>query len=316
MNLTRRKNLLVGFMVLTVCVVWGIDTFNVLPAYLQDIVNRSLPILIVFFGLWHLLRRRLPMGTLIAFVLSVILLAGVIFQAFSLRAERYLEAQQVPIQYNINPAILLVRVRLQTLNTDVEVVRLPEGSPARTISGAFAGSTESNLTVSYLEEADNTATFAFTEVQLNPFPLLETIGRGKLLIELPSDTPVDVQLETLDSPVTLNMTGLRLERLNVKVERGNVILTLPSYDPAFSTAEDGLGTIAALDGDVLIRVPSDVATRFDMSNSNGSNPTFDESLYDLKFNGDLLEARNIFNAPIVQSYALEVNRAKFTLTVP
>jgi carbon starvation protein CstA len=76
-------------MVLTVCVVWGIDTFNVLPAYLQDIVNRSLPILIVFFGLWHLLRRRLPMGTLIAFVLSVILLAGVIFQAFSLRAERY-----------------------------------------------------------------------------------------------------------------------------------------------------------------------------------------------------------------------------------
>jgi hypothetical protein len=88
----------------------------------------------------------------------------------------------------------------------------------------------------YLEEADNTATFAFTEVQLNPFPLLETIGRGKLLIELPSDTPVDVQLETLDSPVTLNMTRLRLERLNVKVQRGNVILTLPSYDPAFSTS--------------------------------------------------------------------------------
>ena len=316
MNLTRRKNLLLGLLVLTVCVLWVIDTFNLLPPYLKDIVNRSIPIFIVFFGLWHLLRRRLPLGTLVAFVLSVVLLAGVIFQAFSLRAERYLDAQQVPIQYNINPAILLVRVRLQTLNTDVELVRLPEGSPSRIISGQFIGSSESDLTVSYLEEADNTATFAFTEVQLNPFPLLETIGRGKLLIELPSDTPIDVQLETLDSPITLNMSGLMLERLNVKAQRGNMILTLPSYDPAFSNPEDILGTLAVLEGDVLIRVPSDVATRFDMSNSSGSNPTYDSTLYDLKFNGDLLEARTLFNAPIVQSYALEVNRANLTLTVP
>lgn len=316
MNLSRRKNLLLGFLVLMVCALWVIDTFNLLPAYLQDIVNRSTPILIVFFGLWHLLRRRLPLGTLVAFVLSVVVLAGVIFQAFSLRADRYLDAQQVPIQYNINPAILLVRVRLQTLNTDVELVRLPEGSPSKIISGQFIGSSESDLTVSYLEEADNTATFALTEVQLNPFPLLETIGRGKLLIELPSDTPIDIQLETLDSPITLNMSGLRLERLNVKVQRGDVILTLPSYDPAFSNPEDVLGTIAVLEGDVLIRVPSDVATRFDMSNSNGSNPTYDSTLYDLKFNGDLLEARNLFNAGIVQSYALEVNRANLTLSVP
>jgi hypothetical protein len=54
---------------------------------------------------------------------------------------------------------------------------------------------------------------------------------------------------------------------------------------------DGLATIAALDGDVLgAACPSDVATRFDISNSNGSNTTFDESLYDLKFDGDLLKA--------------------------
>ena len=315
MRLRSRKNWLFGLLALTVTVAILVRMLDVFPAYINDVIGRSLPVVLVIVGISVMLRNRVPFGGIIAIILGGVLVAGVSTTAFSVREDQNRDDNRIEIDEEMGDQIVLLRVRLQTLATDVELVRAPAGSDDRTVRTLFLGSMESDISAAYTEEADRTATLALTEQRPNPFPMLEAVGRGTLLVELPPGMPADVQVNAADGDVSVNFTGVDLERLNVDVNEGDVIISLPDYEPTYSRPEETLGTWRVGTGALTIRIPEEIAARFDMSQSSGPDPDYDPNDYNLLFGRDILEARNFDTAETVIRYDLVVQRDGLSVDV-
>ncbi|MFZ4813234.1 MAG: hypothetical protein ACOYL5_01765 [Phototrophicaceae bacterium] len=311
MTRTVRKDLLLGILALLAALAYAVHQLALLPPYLDDVLVRAAPVCLVIFGLVLLLRGRLPVSELIGLVLGGALVVAIALAAFSIRREQTRNDQLVTLDQPVSESVALLRVQLETLATDVEVVRV--SGDARRVGGQFSGSLESDVLQNYVENADGSASFILSEVQLNPFPLLENIGRATLLVEVPAQTPLDLQVITVDGQVRLNLNTLHVERLNIQVDSGDLLLTMPDYDPQFSRPEETLGTWAVSNGTAVIRLPRDVAARFDLSQSVGGDPTYDQSRYNLLFGRDVLEARNLDNASNVIRYELVVTRDRLTI---
>ena len=312
---TPRRNLLFGLLLVATAGLWLVRVFGVFPPYLDDLIGRAVPILLVIAGLALLLRGRVPFGEGVALLAGLVLLGGVGYTAFNVRETQQRNENVIIVEQQLADEIILLRVRLQSLTTDVEITRAPTGDE-RTARITFEGSTERDLVESFIRDDDTSATLTVNEIRRNPVPMLEAVGRGTLLVELPPEVPVDVQLEAVDGDVRMNLGGVRLERLNLSQQIGNAVITLPVYNTVFSRPEDNLGTLALANGQMTIRVPDAVAARFDMSDSTGGDPTYPSDAYNLLFARDILEARNIDNAEIVQRYNLVVSRNQLIVTVP
>ena len=106
-----------------------------------------------------------------------------------------------------------------------------------------------------------------------------------------------------------------LERLSLRLERGDVLLTLPSYQPRSPGVLDTPGDLSVLDGDLRIVVPADVGGRFEIPQN--STPTYDEALYRIEVASTswLMLARNYDTATIRANYRLTVPRGTTVLDV-
>jgi len=315
MRVKTQRNILFGLVIAALAVLWVLRALGLFPPYLNDLIVRATPIALVVAGLSLLLRGRVPGSEVIAFILSVALLGGVGYTAFNVRQAQERDENQLTVEETLDESLVLLRVRLQSLATDVEITRAPAGED-RTIRVSYAGSTERDLAQSFIEDDETSATLTVNEIRLNPVDMLEAVGRGTMLVELPAEVPVDLQLEAVDGEERLNLGGVLLERLNLNQTSGEVFLNLPAYSPVFSRPEDTLGTLALASGPMTIRVPEAVAARFDMSESTGGEPNYDPAEYNLLFSRDILEARDIDVAEIVQRYNLVVSRGQLVVTVP
>jgi hypothetical protein len=288
-----------------------LSTLGILPTGVADLVGRSWPVLLVLVGLSIFLRDRIPFGSFIALLVCVGLVAGVTVTGFSNRSTQersdYREVISEPIGTNVN----LLRVQVRTLSTDVELVRaLDVGN----VTGQFEGSSESQVQVEYIDSGDNTAMLIVTEERPNQFPSLEAMGRGRLTLELPPGIPLDVDFNAADGTVSLNMSGLSLERLNVDLQKGDALVTLPEYRPLGSPADAVLGALAARDGDITVYVPPGVAARFELNRGDsGQEPSYDATLYNY-LRADILEARNFDAAETKLRYQITVPRGQITVT--
>jgi hypothetical protein len=310
-----RRNVLLGLVAVVLAALWVLRALDVFPGYLADLIGRSTPILLVLAGLSILLRGRVPFSEVLALLLSAGLIAGVGTTAYQVREMQMRDENVIEVAHALEDEVILLRVRLQSLATDVEITRAPT-TEARTVRVIFEGSTERDLVNSLILDDETSATLTINEVRENPIPRLEAVGRGTMLVELPPEIPVDVQLEAVQGEVRMNLAGVRLERLNLAQQTGDAFVDLPAYDPAFSRPEDTLGTLLLANGRMTIRVPATVAARFDMSASTGGDPTYDPEEYNLLFARDILEDRNIDTAEIVHRYNLEVSRNQLFVTVP
>jgi hypothetical protein len=311
----RRKNLLYGVLALLVAVAVLLRLLDVFPPYIDDIIGRSAPVILVILGLSVLLRGRLPFSDVIAVVVGAALVFWISTTAFSIRQAQNREDNRVVFEKEIDSGVILLRLRLQALMTDVEIVRAPAGS-ADTLTTTYIGSLESEIIQNYLEDDDGSATFNLNELQVNPVPMLEDVGRGRLLVEVPPQVPVDIQLEVGQGETRLNMSGVSLERLNLDIREGDAIVTLPVYEPQYSRSDETLGTWAVSGGSLLVRVPPDVSARFDVSLGTGRGPNYDPGIYNLLSEGTILEARNFDTADIIMRYDLIVARNRLTIEVP
>jgi hypothetical protein len=313
MRVRRRTNLLWGLALLAVAVVVTLKALDIIPASIFDLLARAWPALLVLAGLSIILRTRVPLGSLLALIVTVALAGGVTAYAFSARATQQREDYQEPVLQNIGPNVTLLRVQIRTLATDVELLRRVGAD--RVVSGQFTGSPESKVEVTY-NETDVAAELIVTEQQVNQFPMLETMGRGVLRLELPPDLPVDIELLGTDGAVTLNMNGLAVERMNLDLQRGNALVTLPVYDPLGSGPGDSLGTLAVREGDITLFIDPQVAARLELNRSgSGINPVFDANIYNYLV-GDVLEARSIETAEIVMRYTITAPRGLITVREP
>src|SRR5690606_10013144 len=200
-------------------------------------------------------------GGALAILLSVSIVAGVAAYAFSTRAQQTRTDYRQSIDETVAFGLGLLRVRVATLDSDVEVLRaVGEGR----VTGEFVGSIESTLDVDYTDHGDGSATLTITERRPNPFPDLEAVGRGSLRLELPSGVPLDLAVLGTSGNVTLNMSETMVERRNLDVAGGNALVTVPEYAPVSAAAGQSQGTLAVRDGSITIVVPAAVAARLEL----------------------------------------------------
>lgn len=313
MRVRRRTNPLWGLIVLAAALLVLGRTLGVVSEAVFDLIVRAAPALLVLAGVSFLLGDRVPLGGLVALIVTVALVAVIAVTAFSTRATQQREDNRQPIEQAIPPEVTLLRVRVQTLATGADIIST---TGSTNVTGEYVGSTDNLIDVSYEQLADNSATLTLRETQESAFPRLETVGRGALQLQLPAGIPLDVEYLGSDGDLVLNMDGTSLERLNVTVERGNVVVTLPAYNPLFSQSGDLLGTLTARNGDLAMLIPSQVAARLELERGgSGIEPQFDPNVYNYLV-GDVLEARNINTADISVRYALVVPRGRIRVEVP
>jgi hypothetical protein len=313
MRARHRTNFLLGLIALVIAVVALAQALGVLPAPVYDLIVRAWPAALVMLGLGFLLRGRARFSGVIAFVVSVALAVGLGAYAFSSRAAQQRDDQSVAISQPTRADLSLLRIRVSTLSTDVELLRALDDSAG--ISGKFTGSSESRVTSNYDEAADGSATFTVSETRSNLLPMLASLGRGTLRLEIPSNVPVDIEFQGTDGTLAMNVSSTRVERLNVDLARGNAVVTLPDYQPLFSKNSDTLGTLAARDGDLTIAVPSTIAARLTLDRGgSGIDPDYDPGVYNFLFNS-VLEARGIETATTIVQYNVVAQHGRIRLIV-
>lgn len=312
MKIKRQTNFIWGLVALAVSIVILLRALDVLPAGIYDLLIRAWPALLVLFGIGTLLRNRIPLGNLIALIVSVALVGGLAASAYSSRATQERSDYQETIAQPIDAGITLLRVSVNTLGTDVEIVR---SLTAGAVSGQFTGSSENLLTTTYNELGDGTADLRIIESRTSEFPMLEAIGRGRLLLEIPAGVALDVSFIGQEGNVSLNLDGLSLERLNMDLVKGNAAVSLPNYKPLGSAPDATLGALVVRDGNITLAVPPTVAARFTLNRGGtGVRPDFDSTLYNLLDEGDgVLEARSFDAAEIQLRYTVTVPRGLITV---
>lgn len=313
MRLERRTQWLWAIVALALAGFFLLNALGYVPAGAIDLVTRAWPALLILAGLGFILRERIPLGSIVALVITALIVGGVAVSAFTSRAGQQRDDYQQTIQQTIDPSITLLRVRVATLSTDVEFTIADDETAVR---GEFLGSEDNQIVTDYDLGGDNSATLTLTETTASTVPRLETIGRGSLTLALPPGIPIDIDYAGGAGTALLNLDGLSLERLNVDQASGDVIITLPAYDPALSGAEDNIGALAALDGDLSLFIPAAVAARLELNRGgSGIQPQYDANVFNYLV-GDVLESRNIVSSSLSVRFSITVPRGLVRVQAP
>jgi hypothetical protein len=313
MTVKRRTNLLWGLIALAVGAFAVANALGYIPVGIVDIALRAVPALLIAVGLSFILRDRVPLSSILSLAAAGALVAAVVSSAYSARVDQVRTDKQIDIDQPIGAEIALLRIRLETNATDVELISAADGR--RQVAGEFVGSAASDIERIYTIDG-NAATLTLRELGTDGIPPLDALGRGALRVELPPSLPLDIDFIGDDGAVTFNLSGVSLERLNLTAARGNVVVTLPDYAPQLSQRGESLGAITVGGGDLTLFVPASVAGRFELNRGgSGIEPVYDANAYRYLV-GDVLEARGIDTAAAVVRYALNVGRGQIRIQTP
>jgi phage shock protein PspC (stress-responsive transcriptional regulator) len=279
-----------------------------LPEGIYDLLARGAPAVLVFLGLYILLRDRiaLPAGLLSALV-TVVLVVGMAVLAFSNRATQQRTENTITHTETISPEITLLLVDVETLDTDVTFFTATDDN--RQLEATFVGSTESAIEEVYTEAEDGIANLRIIESRESPYPNLQAVGRGRLDVALPVNVAIALTFGGQQGNATFDMAQLDLERLTVDLAQGDVLVTLPDYQPLSPSISENPGQIAVYEGDLRVVIPDDVGGRFVLNRDRALRPQFDETLYLLIDDG----ADGTLQA--IGYEGLE-RKLRYTLTVP
>ncbi len=305
MTPVRRTSLLWGAIALLAAAAALANAMGVLPAGSWDLIVRAAPALLILAGLSQLLRGRVPASGLISLIVTLAVVAGVAFTAFSGRAAQQRTDREIAIAQPIDPAITRLVLDLSTLRTGVDLA--PGAARADGVTGVFRGSSASEILTDYQTAADGTATLTIRE-RGPVFPRLEELGRGTLELRLPPGLPIDLRFSGGEGDAALSLDGLDLQTLNADLASGALAVTLPDTAPPPGAAPTG--TLTARDGGLTIFIPTSVAARLELNRSgSGIDPQYDPTRYNYLV-GDVLEARAIDSAATVIRYVLTAPRGQ------
>ncbi len=297
----RQRSLLVGVIALAVALVVVLRALDLLPDGLYDLIQRAAPALLVFVGLWLLLRERTALGGVIALVLTAALAVNVALIAFSARAGQMREDYRLPITEQISPDVTLLRVDVSLLNSDLNLLL---ADPAA-IEGEFVGSLESEVSVAYVEDGLGSAVLTLRETQADAFQMLADVGRGRLDLALPPELAVDLLLQVDQGTAAIDAGNFDVERLNLTVNRGDARVVLPLYAPIIAAEDGRAGVIALGNGSLTVFAPEDLGLRIAFTSASAASPEVDESRYNIFIDGTI-ESRSYDLADVVVQYAVSV----------
>ncbi len=319
--MARQRNFLIGLVVLAVGIVLTGNALDIWPGGLGDILRRALPAVLIALGIGAFLRGRVPFSSIVALAITAFLVVNIAVVGFSSRSGQQREDQSVPVSQQIEASVTLLTIDVGVLATDVNVAL--DTSAGRIVTGEFTGSRESAFEVDYVDDGTGRATLTLRETQPNPFPNLDDIGRGDLTLALPAGVGIDLALTGQQGAATLNLDQADLERLNVNLTRGDVIITLPDYQPRSPSqaATDNpnlpplLGTLQVLDGSLTVAVPDGVGARFELNLfDSGVERQFDPTVFNELRQPPAIESRNIDAAAVKLRYAIVVPRGQIRIT--
>jgi len=278
----ERTNVIIGLVTFAVTIVLALGAWGIIPDGIYNLLLRSAPALLVFYGLAILLRDRVSFGGIAALIVSVGLVAGLTYTAFSTRATQIRDDNQVTTTEEIDESITLVQVNVETLGTDVEFLNAVDDE--RAITANFTGSNASDIQIDYSEDESGLATFTLREVQADSVPSLEDIGRGTMQLELPSDVAIAISFAADDGQITLNLADTNLERIDLEVTTGDALVTLPDYQPLSPSVAQDPGALVLFDGNLTLVVPEAIGGEFLLTKAANNRPQFDDLLYALEDN--------------------------------
>lgn len=314
MKVKRRKNLLWGMVAVAVTLALLLRALAVVPDAPYDLVARGWPALLVLAGLSLLLRERIPLGNVTALGLSVALTAGIIMFAYSARSSKASNAQELLISQDIaaDPSLLLT-VNITTLDTDVRIASA--SSPTAGIQGHFIGSTQSEISTEYqIDPVTNTAQFTLVETKPGGLPRLTEMGRGSLVLDLPPNLALAVAFIGSRGTVTLDMTALSLERLNVELQHGDVEIRLPEYQPRSPNATEQPGQLLIYDGDLIVFAPEAIDVRLAFNRQgNATAPQFPSTYIEVRDGIDGMLRRDQETAAIRFGYEVLIPNGLLSL---
>jgi hypothetical protein len=178
------------------------------------------------------------------------------------------------------------------------------------VKGQFTGNAASQIAIAYEEADDRSATLTLTQTRPDGVPRLDQVGRGVLDLELPPDVPLDVEFLGSDGDATFNLNDVALERLTVDLPVGDLVVTLPNYQPIQVPSGEQNGALTAGSGNLALFVPQSVAARLELNRGNsGIEPQFDPDQFNFLV-GDVLESRTIDLAPFALNYTVTVPRGQ------
>lgn len=245
---------------------------EVFPPTVADLIKRAWPALLVLVGLAVLLDQIQPLrryASLIALIMVVAAVAGTVTLAYSNRSSTQRSDNTVQFQQVLDADIERLHVIVRGLETSVEISPTVPDQEA-IITAEFLGSLESVVEPEFSLGDDGVATFTLSETQPNSIPALETVGRGQMRIELPLGIPIALDFTTGTGTVSLNLLGLQVTRLDVAMDGGNLLLSLPV------SAFERRGEVFLGRGDVTVFVPENVGLEVA---TNGREPQFAEGEY-------------------------------------
>jgi hypothetical protein len=294
---TRRTSPFLGFIALLLALLALALSVGSISGGIQDLILRAWPALLILFGLWLLLRDRVPAAGPIALVISIGAAAALAAAAYSQRAAEVRTDNRIPVVESFT-GVERLQIIVDVLNTQLEML---DGS-ANALSGEFVGARASSLTTSRTDGA--TTVLTLRESQGDGLPLLDDIGRGTLRLTLPTAIPIELTISGLDGAATLNLSAVALERLEIALGRGDIAVTLPDYQPRSLPDAIANGTIATGSGNITLILPGQVAARLELNRGgSGIEPSYDPTVFNYLV-GDVLESRDILSAPFALRYAL------------
>ncbi|MCS6834892.1 MAG: PspC domain-containing protein [Anaerolineae bacterium] len=287
-----------------------------LPSGIADLLRRALPAVLVFVGLALLLRRRLPFADLVALALSALLTVGIGAAAFNSLSQRSLDENRQTIEEAISPIVTTLQVNLEALDTDVQVFAAPPDE--RLARLRYVGSLAMTIEHDYRDYGDGLATLTLREVQSDPFPSLESLGRATLQLELPQGLALAIAYRGARGTVSFDLQRLNLERLNAEQIEGDMLVSYPPYQPLSPSVAEQPGEIIVRQGNLRLLLADEVAGEFLISKAENQRPLFNDLIYALEDNLDAwrLVARRFNEAQARHTAILRVPRGAIRLDAP
>ncbi len=285
---TARRNLLWPLMVIAVGCIWLLMVAGAFPDAIDDILKRSWPVLLVLFGVDVLVgRRRVRLArwmvdlNLLALGVMLLALVGIVWLAYRQQADELRTDNQVTFSEALPDGVERVRLAVDVERTAVTVE--PAGDEeTREIAAQFLGSRSSEVTMAWGVEGD-TVTLTMTETYRDAIPKLDEYGRGTLEVVVPPGVVVEqLTVESAYGAMALDLLPLRVERVDVALDSGDLAISLPRQDTL-------IGELRVDSGDLTLSVPDEMALT--LQAHGNADIEYDSFRYALLVGGQL-ERRN------------------------
>ncbi len=288
-------------------------TLEAIPPGLFDLLTRAWPILLILVGLLLLLRGRMPLGGLVALGISAALVGGVATIAYSTRASQERTENEIRISQSIDSSATLLVINVVVNNTDFTLRRATE---ARMVNGVFTGSAESDIVTTFNDEFELTVEYTIRETQPSQFPLLAAVGRGAMVLDIPADIAVALNIVVGEGLTTLNLSDLQLERLTLELDNGNAAITLPNYQPRSLDPAERPGDLTVRRGNLTLLAPNEIDVRVSFDRRGSGTPVQYDALYiDQRDDVDGILRREVESSDVRLFFDVTIPRGQLRLDV-